>query len=466
MKRGGILLVAVATMLSLAIPAAADRPSSYVDEGMYMGCGFEFDGLFADAWLDMWGAGMTVWAPDEEEPRYEGWTESATFGDGTFVATLPLMEWATGEYVADVTVTGTYQPTGEVDEYADRFRDGNRWVEIHETHQFLVGAATAEFAFFGEEPFTVEAFDCWGDMYRYEEWSTNPRSYVNRYEGTDLFCEWEADGWFVSLQGYDFDDYAELFVIGWGPGEFPWEGEPAFVGWQEGADLSQGAWHATIPVSDTWDGEPLGDAVIDGTLMYGEITRTKTFWQDSVAKTTSQAITASGTLSLPFDLSFDLSACEGSSWSEWYHVTQPNGPKADVGKAPVHDAPDGALELVRKANTSTRNAAFEPEVGCEMVDPWDGWIYQLPIYKTVWYTVDGTGLPMTVDSAGSDFDTVMGVYVMVDGVMANIACVDDVFETGFSFQAAATFDTEPGTTYYIQVGGYGGQYGHLKLAVR
>jgi hypothetical protein len=80
------------------------------------------------------------------------------------------------------------------------------------------------------------------------------------------------------------------------------------------------------------------------------------------------------------------------------------------------------------------------EVFWACVDPFFG---ELPLGKTVWYTVEGTGEEMTVDTTGSGFDTVAGVYVV-----------------------ALTFETMPDTTYYVQIGGFDGQYGHLKVALR
>jgi hypothetical protein len=76
--------------------------------------------------------------------------------------------------------------------------------------------------------------------------------------------------------------------------------------------------------------------------------------------------------------------------------------------------------------------------------------------RTLWYTVEGTGGPLTFDTAGSSIDTVLGVYVQGDDGLEEIACVDDVeFDpVGVTYQAAITGDSEDGVTYYVQVGGY------------
>ena len=80
---------------------------------------------------------------------------------------------------------------------------------------------------------------------------------------------------------------------------------------------------------------------------------------------------------------------------------------------------------------------------------------------------------MTVDTAGSDYDTVIAVYTSAGRAASRPvpdACVDDVplEPIGRTLQAAVTFDTVAGTTYYVQIGGYPESfpYGNLRVAVR
>ena len=76
--------------------------------------------------------------------------------------------------------------------------------------------------------------------------------------------------------------------------------------------------------------------------------------------------------------------------------------------------------------------------------------------RTLWYTIEGTGGPVTIDTAGSGIDTLIGVFVTTDAGFEEIACDDDVeFEpVGATYQAALTIDTEVGVTYYVEVGGF------------
>ena len=71
---------------------------------------------------------------------------------------------------------------------------------------------------------------------------------------------------------------------------------------------------------------------------------------------------------------------------------------------------------------------------------------------------------MTIDTAGSIIDTILGVY---EADLTQLACVDDVFEEpdGYSLQAAVTIDTVLGDTYFVQVGGFAGDRGPVTISV-
>ena len=93
---------------------------------------------------------------------------------------------------------------------------------------------------------------------------------------------------------------------------------------------------------------------------------------------------------------------------------------------------------------------------------------------TLWYKITGTGAPVTIDTAGSNFDTVIGVFQRDGSAYTELACNDDVLSepVGSTYQAALTFDTVAGQTYYIEVGGFQNffdpdnpEFGLLKLKV-
>lgn len=73
---------------------------------------------------------------------------------------------------------------------------------------------------------------------------------------------------------------------------------------------------------------------------------------------------------------------------------------------------------------------------------------QVGVARTAWYTIQGTGRPMTVSTDGSDFDSALFVYT---GSPAGglVDCSDDA---GGGTNAIVEFASAAGTTYHLQVG--------------
>lgn len=107
----------------------------------------------------------------------------------------------------------------------------------------------------------------------------------------------------------------------------------------------------------------------------------------------------------------------------------------------------------------------------------EGTPVEIPVLHTVWYRIVGKDAWVTVDTAGSDFDTVMAVYEGVPDAGATVGCVDDVplNPVGRTLQASVGFQAAGGVTYWVQIGGFDADifgenpnvaYGTLKVAVR
>jgi hypothetical protein len=111
-----------------------------------------------------------------------------------------------------------------------------------------------------------------------------------------------------------------------------------------------------------------------------------------------------------------------------------------------NDLPARALPLEPKSGivTSTMAAVPAPEATCGGANP-------VPFGHTRWYRIVGAGAAVTLDTAGSSFDTVLGIYD-ANGLRP-LACADD--GKGGSPQASATLATANGKTYLVQVGGWG-----------
>ncbi len=74
-------------------------------------------------------------------------------------------------------------------------------------------------------------------------------------------------------------------------------------------------------------------------------------------------------------------------------------------------------------------------------------------YHTVWYRitpiVNGT---LTLDTNGSNYDTVLAVWRGARGHLTSVGCDDD---SGSGYQSRLQVDVHANTTYYIEIAGYG-----------
>ena len=88
-----------------------------------------------------------------------------------------------------------------------------------------------------------------------------------------------------------------------------------------------------------------------------------------------------------------------------------------------------------------------------MIDPEFGEPVELPIGYTAWWTVEGTGGDVTVDTAGSSFDTVLAVYQGARAPRDRIACNDDACGVS-NLRSRLTFTSTPNTVYFSKMTGY------------
>jgi hypothetical protein len=79
----------------------------------------------------------------------------------------------------------------------------------------------------------------------------------------------------------------------------------------------------------------------------------------------------------------------------------------------------------------------------------------------VWYVFNSCigGATLTVNTFGSNFDTVLQVYSGTCQTLTSVACNDDFGGA----QSQVSFQVSGGIPYYIMVGGYGGQNGTVKV---
>jgi hypothetical protein len=231
---------------------------------------------------------------------------------------------------------------------------------------------------------------------------------------------------------------------------------------------------ATVQMYDFETAAPLGQVVLRATIAEsGDPLRYDLRSRTSAITVVEQPLLVRGGVRFPGDVSFGLRDCVAARVRLQALLTSP-ARSLPNGPPPPNDTPAGAIAL--RAGDQLRNvpngtAARLPEAGCRAPTWFGEYPEPVPIRRTVWYRIRGTGAPITVDTAGSDFDTVVGAYTRTATGLRQVACVDDL-EGGSvilptSLQGRVTFPTVAGTTYLVQIGGLGvDEWGKLRITVR
>jgi hypothetical protein len=298
---------------------------------------------------------------------------------------------------------------------------------------------------------------------------------VVKVNGTDLFCPFDtadAGGFLFAItrDRTDGEGYAFVDVL-IEPAD---PGAPVLVGGKDDPALTSTGFHDSWDVMDDANGNVIGTASVDATFTGTGEFRLRRVSQDSVQMGIFEDLVVSGSLTVATPdatFTFDLAGCDAGTQDRLDQAHRPNGPKPG-GAAPANDGPSAAIALTPGASTQqwTGGAATESEAPCMLGEGDDA--FEFPLGRTVWYSVIGTGDPITIDPRGSDFDTVIAAYASSTNGLGQVGCVDDddIGQT----QGLLTFDTTPGTTYLVQIGGVLGvlggdpedpQWGRLRLHV-
>ena len=378
---------------------------------------------------------------------------------------IPLLD-GNGDPVAPATFSATLIPTGDPEPFVDDFRDGNRQVRVNGVTQPMDPSGTLSV---GGSTFSLDA--CFADETTVTVFETNPNAIVRQFSDRSVGCDLsnaagDTGNLFVNL------NENEVFVDAFATSA---DGTTEIAGFGEGA-LTGDVLDTPLETFDPETGEP----VASGGSIHLQVVGTGETFRWIAKASTSRFVSSGVTLDIEGNLrlgtmTFDLGACIGVDGRVKEIITNPRGPKPG-GKAPANDLPSGAklLTVGSKTSVATKGASPDREASYECLtfeEP--GGIFEVPVAHTVWYRIVGTGGPVTVDTAGSDFDTVIAVYTSTGaGGFTPVpdACVDDVplEPLGRTLQSAVTFDTVAGTTYYVQIGGYpeAFPYGNLRVAVR
>jgi len=295
---------------------------------------------------------------------------------------------------------------------------------------------------------------------------------IVKVSGVDLFCEFDQDGLVGLLfaQSRDRTDVGSFSFLHFDMGSDD-PGAHVLVADEEDIPLTTAGINMTFGVVDEDTGELAGSASLAAAFTGTGAFRAHRVSQDSVQMGLFEDLTVAGSLSVTHsgvvDV-FDLSVCTAFGQDRIDQAHHPSGPKPTP--PPSNDLPTGATPATvgTAIQEWTGGAATDAEAPCLMT--FDGDTFDFPLGRTVWFSITGTGGPITINPRGSDFDTVVAAYASTAAGLESVGCVDDddVNQT----QGSLTIDTVAGTTYLVQIGGVVGglsvpddypQWGRLRV---
>jgi hypothetical protein len=497
-----LILAATAALIIGAIPsvAGAARVTRQSDEGLLLNCliASEEEGtlyMSAQVSSEYGGYAALYWWEPGAEPFQSPPTlisgENSVIGTvagSSLDATLELYTYIEadpedpesspyGEPAGQATVSATFETDGDPVAYSDESSGSNAKFRYDVVSQPLAATGTIQLPMATYDDLS----QCEAARQQVSMFQTNPNTRIQRLEGIGLSCEWASDDRTVVLFASTEQSgqaYAEIFVsdasgyhAGFGEaslgtdafaaswdledisGEFEGEDESEVAPAAIGGELSG---RATAAASLSATGE--GDRVIDRS--HGEMFK---FTYEVYAVSGELSLTTpAGTVTLAMD-----EACSANTAKVHMRFSSPSG----KGGPPLrNDLPANAapIQIGDAVSVRVAGAAPEAEAPCRIFEEEIGEEVDVPMGHTGWWTFTGTGGDVTIDTAGSTFDTVVGVYVLDGEELVQVGCVDDVtFGVEESTaQAVITIGTDADVTYYVQAGGFGSSTGQLELSVQ
>lgn len=476
MRRPASIFVGLALAIAaLPAPALAHPPERSADTQTTVECLDLASDAGTAAFIinvsETYGAWAQVgfWAPEsipfEDPPTWFGSTDQVVVAaDGSSLsATVDMHEFSEemsdGVLIGQASVMTSLAPDGPPETFRDTGRGSNVRFVFEGTSQPLVVSGSLDLP----EGIDYELAGCTGSTSTVTAFVTNPDAQVMRAAHLELSCSWETEGAQVMLFAIadDFGASTELFVT---------DATGMYAGFGE-ATLTSASYAAALDlIAIGGEGEQAIAAIggdIQGTARAsatlspsGQRDQERFSFQDTKVHLQRDVLTVDGTLdvSLPAgDASYamDATSCSAADTRVKQITTSPQGPKVRplANDLPADAAPIAVGDTV---SVATGGTALDPEAPCRVEDGETGEPVELPFGHTAWWSFEGTGAQVTIDTVGSDFDTALGVY---SASLDPLGCVDDVD----SLQARITVDTVVGVTYLVQAGGFAADSGVLEL---
>ena len=482
MRRSMAVLAALILALVLPASASAAKATRLTDHTVSIDCeelhpisgtGFAFFGASTsdlngpDAFLDAWNGNEPV--GDSDHHRDFDQPADVTWDGTTLRGSFPIVD-SGGDPAGTATFSATLTPLGDPNAIDDNFKNGNTKFRATGTSQPMQPAGSLVLP-------TGQTFDlgtCFGDESTISTFATNPASFVNHFTARTTDCPLANTAGDTGFLFVDLSNESDVFIDS---GVAPADGSPE-IGANGGTSMVGNVIDTPLDTFFPDTGEPAGVAA----SIHMTVTDTgEAFVRLFSSRERRQVVRGTlldieGTLTIGSH-TFDLGACVGADYRSKVLFSAAKGPKPG-GKVPTNDLPSGAKSLAigGSANVQTKGASPDREAvfDCVIFEDENGTPVEVPVANTVWYKFTGTGGSVTVDTAGSDFDTVLATYTAGPGgtftPVAN-GCDDDVPTppVGRSLQAAVTIPTVAGTTYYVQIGGFPDSafpFGNLRVGIR
>ena len=423
--------LATAVILVALIPAtaAAGRVTKSTEQYVFVGCDAPIDGGFVSVFLDhnteaeFSFLAANIWfdpdTPFESDPTVSGSTETVDLtDDGTTIevsSSFPVFDLDGNELgTADVeiTVARNGQQT-LIEPQPGKTNQNDKSTGIEEG---LEGSGTLTFD--GSE---IPVDLCSGVVGDINVFRTNPSTLVTANSGIFINCFWQEEedsteaSFFASVD--TFGSSADAFLL------TP-EVNLVTMG-QQSFSLTSAGVAVELEMVDFETEEPhTANAVASFTRIGGPVNSTL-LGQTFQTRLNEQPFAPSGTLEFSTGDSFEMDAehCLAVQFKNRSATHKLGGPKS--GPVPANDGPEDAIQLTSGSRRNDRNAGAASDPEFPILTCPEGEFDDFG--RTLWYTIEGTGEPVTVDTAGSNIDTLIGVYVPTAEGFEEIACIDDVF---------------------------------------